>query len=107
MAESLQKRQHSKIIYLLSPRMHRSSQFVSLAAGMQLLLLVSNLLLLENVASKPTTSVSIEDLYHRLVAQSHNTFILAADVYREFVSNALASGFLTKGAFKSLNTNKI
>ncbi|GAB1298026.1 Growth hormone d6 [Apodemus speciosus] len=57
------------------------------SAGMQLLLLVSNLLLLENVASKPTTSVSIEDLYHRLIDQSHNTFILASNVYREFDLN--------------------
>ncbi|XP_052013374.1 prolactin-3D4-like isoform X2 [Apodemus sylvaticus] len=56
-------------------------------SGMQLLLLVSNLFLLENVASKPTVSVSIEDLYHRLVEQTHNTFILAADVYREFDLN--------------------
>ncbi|XP_034366378.1 prolactin-3D4 isoform X2 [Arvicanthis niloticus] len=56
-------------------------------SGMQLLLLVSNLLLWENVASKPTSFVSTEDLYHRVVEQSHNTFILAADVYREFDLN--------------------
>lgn len=80
--------------------MHRLFQFVSLTAGMQLLLLVSSLLLWENVSSKPTAMVPTEDLYTRLAELSHNTFILAADVYREFVSNALASGFLSKGAFK-------
>ncbi|XP_063133040.1 prolactin-3D1-like isoform X1 [Rattus norvegicus] len=57
------------------------------SAGMQLLLLVSSLLLWENVASKPTAIVSTDDLYHRLVEQSHNTFIMAADVYREFDIN--------------------
>ncbi|EDL32450.1 prolactin-3D1 isoform 1 precursor [Mus musculus] len=54
------------------------------SAGMQLLLLVSSLLLWENVSSKPTAMVPTEDLYTRLAELSHNTFILAADVYREF-----------------------
>ncbi|XP_060228602.1 prolactin-3D4-like [Meriones unguiculatus] len=56
-------------------------------SGMYLLLLVSNVLLWENVASNPTTLVSIEDLYHRVVEQSHNTYIVAADIYREFDLN--------------------
>ncbi|XP_032740538.1 prolactin-3D4 isoform X1 [Rattus rattus] len=57
------------------------------STGMQLLLLVSSLLLWEKVASKPTAIMSTDDLYHRLVEQSHNTFIMAADVYREFDIN--------------------
>ncbi|XP_028639188.1 prolactin-3D4-like isoform X2 [Grammomys surdaster] len=60
-------------------------------SGMQLLLLVSNLLLWENVASNPIASVSTEDLYHRLVEQTHNTFILAADVHSEFDLNFVKS----------------
>ncbi|OBS67782.1 hypothetical protein A6R68_03677, partial [Neotoma lepida] len=49
-----------------------------------MLLLVSNLFLWEHVTSKPTGSVSSEDLYHRAVQQSHTTYGLAADIYQEF-----------------------
>ncbi|XP_036042731.1 prolactin-3D4-like [Onychomys torridus] len=53
-------------------------------AGICMLLLVSNLLLWEHVASKPTGPMSIEDLYYRVVDQSHTTYYLAADLYHEF-----------------------
>ncbi|XP_059111602.1 prolactin-3D4-like [Peromyscus eremicus] len=49
-----------------------------------MLLLVSNLLLWEQVASKPTVSLSTEDLYYRVVGLSHTTYFLAADLYHEF-----------------------
>ncbi|XP_052582957.1 prolactin-3D4-like isoform X1 [Peromyscus californicus insignis] len=54
------------------------------SAGLCMLLMVSNLLLWEHVASKPTGSMSTEDLYYRVVDQSHNTYFLAADLYHEF-----------------------
>ncbi|XP_036042704.1 prolactin-3D4-like [Onychomys torridus] len=54
------------------------------SAGVCMLLLVSNLLLWEHVASKPTGSVSTGDLYDRVVGQSHTTYNLAADLYYEF-----------------------
>ncbi|XP_052582958.1 prolactin-3D4-like isoform X2 [Peromyscus californicus insignis] len=53
-------------------------------SGLCMLLMVSNLLLWEHVASKPTGSMSTEDLYYRVVDQSHNTYFLAADLYHEF-----------------------
>ncbi|XP_052585602.1 prolactin-3D4-like [Peromyscus californicus insignis] len=53
-------------------------------AGVCMLLMVSNLLLWEHVASKPTGSVSTEDLYYRVVDQSHATYFLAADLFHEF-----------------------
>ncbi|XP_052585783.1 prolactin-3D4-like [Peromyscus californicus insignis] len=53
-------------------------------AGVCMLLMVSNLLLWEHVASKPTDSVSTEDLYYRAVIQCHATYFLAADLYHEF-----------------------
>nr|XP_042134729.1 prolactin-3D4-like [Peromyscus maniculatus bairdii] len=54
------------------------------SSGVCMLLLVSNLLLWEHVSSKPTGSVSTEDLYDRVVDQSHTTYFLAADLYHEF-----------------------
>ncbi|XP_028737765.1 prolactin-3D4-like isoform X1 [Peromyscus leucopus] len=54
------------------------------SAGVCMLLMVSNLLLWEHVASKPTGFVSTEDLYDRVVDQSHTTYFLAADLYHEF-----------------------
>ncbi|KAL6088986.1 hypothetical protein STEG23_021143 [Scotinomys teguina] len=54
-----------------------------------MLLLVSNLLLWEHVASKPTLSVSTEDLYNRVVDQSHSTYYMAADIYHEFTEDLL------------------
>ncbi|XP_050999216.1 prolactin-3D4-like isoform X1 [Acomys russatus] len=65
------------------------------SAGMYLLLLMSNLLLWEHVASRPSTSVSTEDLYHRVVEQSHNTYIMAADIYSEFDLNFAKRSWLT------------
>ncbi|KAL1764417.1 prolactin-3D4 isoform X1 [Sigmodon hispidus] len=52
--------------------------------GVCMLLLLSNLLFWENVACKPTGLVSTEDLYNRVVEQSHTTYYLASDVYQEF-----------------------
>ncbi|KAL1765334.1 prolactin-3D4 isoform X1, partial [Sigmodon hispidus] len=49
-----------------------------------MLLLLPNLLFGENVVSKPTVMVSTEDLYNRVVEQSHITYNLAADVFHEF-----------------------
>ncbi|XP_076429201.1 prolactin-3D4 isoform X2 [Peromyscus maniculatus bairdii] len=54
------------------------------SSGVCMLLMVSNLLLWEHVASKPSGFVSIEDLYYRGVDQSHATYFLAADLYHEF-----------------------
>ncbi|XP_029329693.1 prolactin-3D1-like, partial [Mus caroli] len=65
------------------------------SAGMQLLLLVSSLLLWENVSSKPTAMVPTEDLYTRLAELSHKTFILTADVYREFDLNFFDKTWIT------------
>ncbi|XP_005066494.2 prolactin-3D1-like [Mesocricetus auratus] len=53
-------------------------------AGVCMLLLVSTLPLWEHVASKPTGPLSMEALYNRVVDHSHTTFVLAADIYREF-----------------------
>ncbi|XP_038190229.1 prolactin-3D1-like [Arvicola amphibius] len=57
------------------------------SAVMCMMLLVSSLLLWEHAASKPTGVVSTEDLYDRVVEQSHTTYNLAADIYHEFDSN--------------------
>lgn len=65
-----------------------------------MLMLVSSLLLWEHAASKPIGAMSTEDLYNRVVDQSHNTYNLAADIYHEFVSNVLTSGFSSKRVFK-------
>ncbi|KAL6088721.1 hypothetical protein STEG23_000812, partial [Scotinomys teguina] len=54
-----------------------------------MLLLVSNLLLWEHVASIPTLTVSTEDLYNRVVDQSHSTYYMAADIYHEFTEDLL------------------
>nr|XP_042134735.1 prolactin-3D4-like [Peromyscus maniculatus bairdii] len=54
------------------------------SSGVCMLLMVSNLLLWEHVASKPTGFVSTEDLYDRVVDQSHTTYFQAADLYHEF-----------------------
>lgn len=72
----------------------------SLTAGVCMLLLVSNLLFWENVAAKPTGGVSIEDMYNRLVEQTHGTYYMAADIYQEFVSKVFASRVLSKSSFK-------
>ncbi|KAH0506768.1 Prolactin-3D4 [Microtus ochrogaster] len=58
-------------------------------AGMCMLLLVSSLLLWEHAVSKPTGIVSTEDLYDRVVEQSHITYNLAADIYHEFTEDIL------------------
>ncbi|KAM7322754.1 hypothetical protein ACRRTK_018259 [Alexandromys fortis] len=56
---------------------------------MCMLLLVSSLLLWEHAASKATGVVSTEDLYDRVVEQSHVTYNLAADIYYEFTEDLL------------------
>ncbi|XP_049998431.1 prolactin-3D1-like [Alexandromys fortis] len=66
------------------------------SAGMCMLLLVSSLLLWEHAASKPTGVVSTEDLYDRVVEQSHVTYNLAADIYHEFDSNFFKSSWFPK-----------
>ncbi|KAK7824734.1 hypothetical protein U0070_020241, partial [Myodes glareolus] len=63
---------------------------------MCMLLLVSSLLLWEHAASKPTGFVSTEDLYDRVVVQSHTTYNLAADIFYEFDSNFYKSSWFPK-----------
>ncbi|CAO2595583.1 Prl3d4 [Lemmus lemmus] len=76
-------------------------------SGMCMLLLVSSLLLCEHAASKPTVFVSTEDLYDRVVEQSHTTYGLAADIYSEFDSNFFKSSWLTKRMPKICHTASI
>ncbi|XP_008829898.1 prolactin-3B1-like [Nannospalax galili] len=54
-------------------------------SGTCLLLLVSNLLLWENVASMPQTQLPAKDLYGRVIFLSHCNHNLATQVYFEFV----------------------
>ncbi|OBS71791.1 hypothetical protein A6R68_13632, partial [Neotoma lepida] len=52
---------------------------------MCLLVLLTNLLLRENVSSK--TLLSTEDLYHHVVEQAHTNYDMSADIYHEFNVN--------------------
>ncbi|KAL6088983.1 hypothetical protein STEG23_021140, partial [Scotinomys teguina] len=53
------------------------------------LLLVSNLLLWEQLTSNSNALVSTKDLYHCVVQQSHTAYILSADIYYEFTEGLL------------------
>ncbi|OBS71483.1 hypothetical protein A6R68_13940, partial [Neotoma lepida] len=64
---------------------------------MCLLLLVSNLLLWEHATSKPNTLVSTKDLYHRVVEQSRNAYVLSAEIYQEFVFKFFKTSWFANG----------
>ncbi|KAL1765335.1 prolactin-3D4 isoform X1, partial [Sigmodon hispidus] len=72
-----------------------------------MLLLLSNLLFWENVASNPTGEVSTEDLYNRVVEQSHNTYYLASDVYLEFDLKFFRRSWFTSRVPKVCHTASI
>ncbi|XP_003509888.2 prolactin-3D4-like [Cricetulus griseus] len=77
------------------------------SAGMYMLLLVSTLLLWEHVASKPSGLVSIEALYNRVVEHSHTSYVLAADIYREFDLNFFKRSWFTDRTLSLCHTASI
>uniref|UniRef100_A0A8C2M8K9 Prolactin-3D4-like n=1 Tax=Cricetulus griseus TaxID=10029 RepID=A0A8C2M8K9_CRIGR len=76
-------------------------------SGMCMLLLVSTLLLWEHVASKPSGLMSIEALYNRVVEYSHITYVLAADIYREFDLNFFKRSWFTDRTLSLCHTASI
>ncbi|XP_008852742.1 prolactin-3B1-like [Nannospalax galili] len=64
------------------------------SSGSLLLLLVSNMLLWENVVTLPQVQLSTKDLYDRLVVQSHDSHDLALQLYSEFTQKFMKMSWL-------------